>query len=581
MKKGEEIYSYEPLWDNWYIDCMIGEGAFGRVYKVYREGFGKRYEAAVKIISIPQNESEINALLSEGMSREEVKEYFYGIVKSWVLEIEMMDALKSASNIVNIEDYMVKERKDTIGWNIIFRMEYLTSFYEYLQKNTMDRNKVLRLGMDICRALEYCEKLKIIHRDIKPENVFINRFGEFKLGDFGISRQLEKTTSGLSKKGTYAYMAPEVYKGESYNQTVDIYSLGIMLYRFMNWNRTPFLPAYPSSIRYEDKELANERRMAGEELPPPAKEQGVLWQVIKKACAYRSEDRYQNASEMLNDLMKAENDEVVREIPVIPVQSSGIKNQEPEEKINEKMSKIMTDNERTEGTIGAFSKRIPETKGEIRETVTTEVSGKRRWELLVLAVELIVGWILLYFQWKKYFYWGWLNNRGRLWIFTYVTDYLAALLVSGIILTASTKKEIPVRIATVIYVGVNAVIGIINFVSKIGGDLSDLHLYLPLCFLIQLVVYAVPWKEEKKRIPAGLIGLVGIFGILCVIQNAMQGTAVILTILILIYWYLKFIKYGMTENRLGETKKILKVLLIMFLFVEGYNFTVSLITMLL
>ena len=57
---------------------------------------------------------------------------------------------------------------------------------------------------------------------------FCIRFGEFKLGDFGIARELERTMSGLSKKGTYSYMAPEMYKGEAYDSRVDIYSLGIV-----------------------------------------------------------------------------------------------------------------------------------------------------------------------------------------------------------------------------------------------------------------------------------------------------------------------------------------------------------------
>ncbi|MCR4655916.1 MAG: protein kinase [Lachnospiraceae bacterium] len=93
---------------------------------------------------------------------------------------------------------------------------------------------VLKLGVDICSALEICAMKKVIHRDIKPENIFINEFGDYKLGDFGVARKLENVAGALSQKGTYNYMAPEVEKGTSYNETVDLYSLGLVLYRFLN-----------------------------------------------------------------------------------------------------------------------------------------------------------------------------------------------------------------------------------------------------------------------------------------------------------------------------------------------------------
>ena len=93
-------------------------------------------------------------------------------------------------------------------------MEYLTSFMDYCAEKQLTEKEVIKLGMDLSKALEYCRKLKIIHRDIKPENIFVSRFGDFKLGDFGIARELERTMSGFSKKGTYSYMAPEMYKGE-------------------------------------------------------------------------------------------------------------------------------------------------------------------------------------------------------------------------------------------------------------------------------------------------------------------------------------------------------------------------------
>ena len=90
-------------------------------------------------------------------------------------------------------------------------------FYGLLCGKQLTEKEVIKLGMDLSKALEYCRKLKIIHRDIKPENIFVSRFGDFKLGDFGIARELERTMSGFSKKGTYSYMAPEMYKGEKYD----------------------------------------------------------------------------------------------------------------------------------------------------------------------------------------------------------------------------------------------------------------------------------------------------------------------------------------------------------------------------
>lgn len=289
-------------WNGWKVEKFIGEGSFGKVYCIVREEFGHRYESALKVIHIPQNASEYETIKNEGMSDDSVTAYFKSMVEEIVEEFALMSKLKGNTNIVSYEDHAVVPMKDRFGWEIFIRMELLTPLYKYLKENKLSIRQVIQLGIDMCQALEVCQKYNIIHRDIKPENIFVSDLGKFKLGDFGIAKQLDKTLSGLSKKGTYTYMAPEVYKGMSYNSTVDIYSLGIVLYRFLNNNRTPFLPPYPQTIKYSDKEKANVLRMSGKPIPNPCNASGRLAEIVLKACAYNPEDRYDSAVDFKNAL---------------------------------------------------------------------------------------------------------------------------------------------------------------------------------------------------------------------------------------------------------------------------------------
>lgn len=284
-------------WPEWKIVEKIGEGSFGKVYKARRTEQGKTFYSAIKVITIPSNAGELSSVRSENPDEQSVKEYFYSLVEECIQEVNTMEYFRGNSHVVSVEDYKVMEYLDDIGWDIYIRMEYLTSFLDYCAGRALTEEDVIHLGIDLCKALEYCQCQNIIHRDIKPENIFVSRFGEFKLGDFGIARELDRTMSGLSKKGTFSYMAPEIYRGEAYDARVDIYSLGIVLYKLRNHNRLPFISLKKQLITYRDKEEALNRRMAGEKLPVPAEAGEAFAEVILKACAYDRHDRYESAEE--------------------------------------------------------------------------------------------------------------------------------------------------------------------------------------------------------------------------------------------------------------------------------------------
>lgn len=292
------------VWPEWELIEKIGEGSFGKVYKAKRTERGRSFYSAIKIISIPASKGELDSVRSEMNNEQSTREYFRNLVEDCIQEIYTMEHFCGNSHVVSFEDFKVVEYLDEISWDISIRMEYLTSFMDYCTGKELTEKEVIKLGCDLAMALIYCRKLNIIHRDVKPENIFVSRFGDFKLGDFGTAREQAHTMSNMSKKGTYSYMAPEIYKGEKYDSSIDIYSLGIVLYKLMNQNRLPFLSLDKQLITYRDKETALARRMAGEKMPAPVNASAAFSHIILKACAYEPGKRYRKPEDMLRDLEK-------------------------------------------------------------------------------------------------------------------------------------------------------------------------------------------------------------------------------------------------------------------------------------
>ena len=288
--------------DGWTITRKLGSGSFGTVYQIERKDeYGIYEQSALKVISVPQSPEDMREILNEGMNDREASTYFESMIHDIVREIAIMVAMKKCDHIVRHEAHKVVAHENGIGGDILIRMELLTPLTEYRLSHEMDEKSIIRMGKDLADALVYCEKKALIHRDIKPQNIFVTENGSFKLGDFGIARRMQQTT-GASRKGTEDYMAPEVYLRRHYGTTVDIYSLGLVMYKYMNCGRLPFLPLPPTPPRFDEREQALQDRMNGVPLPPPAEAGEGLSAIILKACAYDSSQRYRSAGELKADL---------------------------------------------------------------------------------------------------------------------------------------------------------------------------------------------------------------------------------------------------------------------------------------
>ena len=308
----------KTFWPQWHVAKHLGGGSFGDVFEIYRDNFGIRESSALKMIHISDVE-ETKVLFFSLQEEADIRKQDgqATIPEAFLNEIQIMESLRGAPNVVAIEDFHLKENVSST--TLFVRMELLTSFQQVMAERQRSRSpftipEILKIGRDVCTALMYCEGKGIIHRDIKPANLFLDGFGNYKVGDFGASKRLDTihVAQTMTSIGTISYMAPEIFRGHSYNNTVDIYAVGLILYQLLNNGRMPFLPE-EGAYATKDVDGANYQRLHGTPLPSlagktvgGARIDSRLDAAVRKACALNPEDRYESAREFYEALILAE-----------------------------------------------------------------------------------------------------------------------------------------------------------------------------------------------------------------------------------------------------------------------------------
>ena len=187
----EELRS---VWPEWHVVCRLGGGTFGDVFQIYKEKYGIRVDSALKVIQVSSEMDTVELPFINPDDTEDDDGSQGNLPDSLRREIQIMEALRGAPNIVSIEDFYFKQEGMTSS--LFVRMELLTSLKEVLsggngQHTLSSIREIRKLGKDICTALMHCEKKGIIHRDIKPANLFVDEFGHYKVGDFGASKRMD------------------------------------------------------------------------------------------------------------------------------------------------------------------------------------------------------------------------------------------------------------------------------------------------------------------------------------------------------------------------------------------------------
>jgi len=269
------LSSRESLQSGRYVTLKkLGEGGKGIVYKA-------RDTALNRVVAIKMLKSAV--LTEETYSR--------------VMREAQAVAKLNHPNIVSIHDIGKEDGKQFFVLEFVDGMSLRELMGTY-PEGKCDIKTVLRIGIDVCAALQYAHSQSVLHRDIKPENILITQEGTAKLMDFGLAKMLGQpriTQEGVIV-GTVAYVAPEIALGKGADERSDLYSLGAVLYEAVT-GRPPFIGEDSVKIIFSH---IHDYPISPNKLN--SKVPQALAECIMKLLEKEPTKRYQNAADLLNVL---------------------------------------------------------------------------------------------------------------------------------------------------------------------------------------------------------------------------------------------------------------------------------------
>jgi serine/threonine-protein kinase len=204
--------------------------------------------------------------------------------------------LLASLNHPNIVAILTAEKQQNVFFIV---MEYVAG--ETLEtiiarEGALELARALDFTCQICNAVDHAHRQGVLHRDLRPSNVLVSENGLAKVADFGTSRFLEIAAHGTTVIGSPPYMAPEQFQGKAVFAS-DLYSIGVSLYQMLTGDLPYQTPAPADLDRLMRGELVSPPRLRNPKIPR------ALNDIVMKALAPEIGQRYQRASELLEDLL--------------------------------------------------------------------------------------------------------------------------------------------------------------------------------------------------------------------------------------------------------------------------------------
>ena len=264
-----------PIVDDYHVQCELGRGAYGVVYRAYDPMLDRDVAIKVPHPEIVRRSGGQDIYLSE--ARAAARLDHPNIVRVFEATAWSGDSCYVVSQFVD-------------GTNLAERLAEQRPAYA----------EAVLLLIPLLDALQHSHERGIVHRDVKPANILIDHSGVPFLTDFGLALREQEVGSGPRYLGTPAYMSPEQARGEGHlvDGRADIYSMGVILFKMLTGKR----PFQAKSAKQLVEMIANvdspSARQKDRRIPAD------LERICARALARDIADRYRCAADMAEDLQR-------------------------------------------------------------------------------------------------------------------------------------------------------------------------------------------------------------------------------------------------------------------------------------
>lgn len=309
-----------PLLENHIIGQPISEHEGVLCCPALLKGTEEKF--MVKIISHPASATRLDALILTGVCKneDEALEYFHHQAEETAFEAALLQRLSQVEGFKGYDGWQLEKMDGQIGYDVYLLSRYGLTLSRQMQEGCLTHLAAVNLGLDLCAALSVCRRMGYLYVDLRPENICFTDNKEYRICDLGFVKLDSLKYTSLPDKYRSIYTAPEILDAySSLNTTMDIYSVGLVMYQVFNGGNLPVDLTAPAAPMYADFDMA---------------------QIILKACAYQCEDRWQDPKDMGQALIGYMQSHSVNETPIIPQEES---REETTEEETEEVEEILTE----------------------------------------------------------------------------------------------------------------------------------------------------------------------------------------------------------------------------------------------